>query len=212
MSSTQALSLLSPPPTSLITMLTTIVSSNYCFTAGCRVGGSLTIIITTQNYAHHRATIVNPLPPLSMIQLTGIPLWRHIWHQFSFGWLLAALPLREINLRSKIAVFRKGLLSLYKTALSVRCVSHTHVSEYHLKNESRFLNLFEDISIYTHLSNHAVRGDSAKLGSENFSAHSTTHQLGSWRANCKDRHFCGIHLLGFEFKVTAKSLFLPLTH
>ena len=56
----------------------------------------------------------------------------------------------------------------------------------HLKNESQFSNLFGDLSIYTHLSNDAERGDSAKLSSEIFSAHSTTHQLGSWSANCKD--------------------------
>ena len=65
--------------------------------------------------------------------LTVIPLEAHMWARFLIGLLLAALPLREINLRSKTAVFWKALLLLYKTALSVRCVSHTHVSEYHLK-------------------------------------------------------------------------------
>ena len=42
------------------------------------------------------------------------------------GELLAALPLREFNLRSKVVVFWKALLVLYVTALSVRHLSPKH--------------------------------------------------------------------------------------
>ena len=62
----------------------------------------------------------------------------HQCPKFLIGELLAALPLWEINLRSKVAVFWKALLSLYMTALSVRYLSHTPLSESHLKNESKW--------------------------------------------------------------------------
>jgi len=45
----------------------------------------------------------------------------------------ATVPLWEINLRSKMAVFWKALFLLNMTALSVRYLSHTPVSKYHLK-------------------------------------------------------------------------------
>ena len=53
------------------------------------------------------------------------------------GELLAALPLREINLRSKVAVFWKALLVLTVTALSVRHLSPRPGGAPHLKNVSQ---------------------------------------------------------------------------
>ena len=50
------------------------------------------------------------------------------------GELLATLPLREFNLRSKVAVFWKALLMLYVTALSVRHLSPKPGGAPHLKN------------------------------------------------------------------------------
>jgi len=62
--------------------------------------------------------------------------WSARADHFSIGQLLATVPLWEINLRSKVAVFWKALLLLYMTALPVRYLSHTPVRESHLKNES----------------------------------------------------------------------------
>ena len=49
----------------------------------------------------------------------------HQCPKFFIGKLLAALPLWEINLRSKVVVFWKALLVLTMTALSVRHLSPT---------------------------------------------------------------------------------------
>ena len=73
--------------------------------------------------------------------LTGLQVWSAISDHFSIGQLLATVPLQEINLRSKVAVFWKALLLLYMTALSVRYLSHTPVSESHLKNECQMVSL-----------------------------------------------------------------------
>ena len=70
--------------------------------------------------------------------LTGLQVWSARADHFSIGQLLATVPLWEINLRSKVAVIWKALLVLYMTALSVRHLSHTPVSESHLKNESKW--------------------------------------------------------------------------
>ena len=51
--------------------------------------------------------------------------------------LLAALPLWEINLRSKVVVFWKDLLVLTMTALSVRHLSPKPGGAPHLKNVSQ---------------------------------------------------------------------------
>ena len=56
---------------------------------------------------------------------------------FSIGKLLAALPLWEINLRSKVVVFWKALLVLTMTALSVRHLSPKPGGAPHLKNVSQ---------------------------------------------------------------------------
>ena len=93
--------------------------------------------------------------------LTGLQVWCQIWHHFSNGQLLATVPLQEINLRSKVAVIWKALLVLYMTALSVRHLSHTPVSESHLKNESKwYLWLLKSLN-YCHLVDHAAHGDLA---------------------------------------------------
>ena len=75
---------------------------------------------------------------IPLVLLTGLQVWCHIWHHFWLGQLLATVPLWGINLRSKVAVFWKALLLLYMTALSVRYLSHTPMSESHLKNESKW--------------------------------------------------------------------------
>jgi hypothetical protein len=72
------------------------------------------------------------------VLLTGLQVWVALADHFSIGQLLATVPLWEINLRSKVAVFWKALLLLYMTALPVRYLSHTPVSESHLKNESKW--------------------------------------------------------------------------
>ena len=72
------------------------------------------------------------------MELTGLQVWAALADHFSIGQLLATVPLWEINLRSKVAVFWKALLLLNMTALSVRYLSHTPVSEYHLKNKSEW--------------------------------------------------------------------------
>ena len=70
--------------------------------------------------------------------LTGLQVWALARAQFPIGQLLATVPQQGINLRSKVAVFWKALLMLYMTALSVRYLSHPPVSEFHLKNESKW--------------------------------------------------------------------------
>ena len=99
--------------------------------------------------------------------LTGLQVWAALADHFSIGQLLATVPLWEINLRSKVAVFWKALLLLYMTALSVRYISHTLVSEYHLKNESQWYLCTSSLSIYSHLVDHAVHGNLAPKGAEN---------------------------------------------
>ena len=93
--------------------------------------------------------------------LTGLQVWAALADHFSIGQLLATVTLWEINLRSKVVVFWKALLLLYMTALPVRYLSHTPVSEYHLKNESKWYLWLADLSIYSHLADHAAYGDLA---------------------------------------------------
>ena len=78
---------------------------------------------------------------LVKMYLTGLQVWALARAQFPIGQLLATVPLRVINLRSKVAVFWKALLMLYMTTLSVRYLSHTPVSESHLKNECQMVSL-----------------------------------------------------------------------
>ena len=93
--------------------------------------------------------------------LTALQVPAHIWAGLLIGQLLATVPLWEINLRSKVAVIWKALLVLYMTALSVRHLSHTPVSESHLKNESKwYLWLLKSLN-YCHLVDHAAHGDLA---------------------------------------------------
>ena len=66
-----------------------------------------------------------------------------------------------------MAVFWKALLSLYMTALPVRYLSHTPVSESHLKNESKWYLCSSSLSIYSHLVGHAAHGDLAPKRAEN---------------------------------------------
>ena len=61
----------------------------------------------------------------------------HQRHKIFIGELLAALPLWEINLRSKVVVFWKALLVLTVTALSVRHLSPKPGGPPHLKNVSQ---------------------------------------------------------------------------
>ena len=63
------------------------------------------------------------------------------------GELLAALPLWEINLRSKVVVFWKALLLLAMTALSVRHLSPKSGRAPHLKNVSQIPIFFGYISL-----------------------------------------------------------------
>ena len=93
--------------------------------------------------------------------LTGLQVWALARAQFPIGQLLATVPLRGINLRSKVAVFWKALLMLYMTALSVRYLSHTPVSDYPLKNESKWYLFTAGLSVYSHLVDHAAHGDLA---------------------------------------------------
>ena len=99
--------------------------------------------------------------------LTGLQVWALARAQFLIGQLLATIPLWEINLRSKVAVFWKALLLLYMTALPVRYLSHTPVSEFHLKNESKWYLCSSSLSIYSHLVGHAAHGDLAPKRAEN---------------------------------------------
>ena len=99
--------------------------------------------------------------------LTGLQVPAHIWARLLIGLLLATVPLWEINLRSKVVVFWKALLLLYMTALPVRYLSHTPVSEYHLKNESKWYLWLADLSIYSHLADHAAYGDLAPNRAKN---------------------------------------------
>ena len=99
--------------------------------------------------------------------LTGLQVWAALADHFSIGQLLATVPLWEINLRSKVTVFWKALLLLNMTALSVRYLSHTLVSEYHLKNESQWYLCTSSLSIYSHLVDHAAHGDLAPKRAEN---------------------------------------------
>ena len=66
-----------------------------------------------------------------------------------------------------MAVFWKALLSLYMTALSVRYLSHTPMSEYHLKNESKWYLFTAGLSVYSHLVDHAAHGNLAPKQAEN---------------------------------------------
>ena len=93
--------------------------------------------------------------------LTGLQVPAHIWARLLIGQLLATVPLRGINLRSKVAVFWKALLVLYMTTLSVRYLSHTPVSKSHLKNESKWYLCTSSLSIHSHLVDHAAHGDLA---------------------------------------------------
>ena len=93
--------------------------------------------------------------------LTGLQVWAALADHFSIGQLLATVPLWEINLRSKVAVFWKALLLLYMTALPVRYLSHTPVRESHLKNESKWYLCTSSLSIHSHLVEHAAHGDLA---------------------------------------------------
>ena len=61
----------------------------------------------------------------------------HQCPKFFIGKLLAALPLWEINLRSKVVVFWKALLVLTMTALSVRHLSPRPGGAPHSKNVSQ---------------------------------------------------------------------------
>ena len=99
--------------------------------------------------------------------LTVLQVWSARADHFSIGQLLATVPLWGINLRSKVAVFWKALLLLYMTALSVRYLSHTPVSESHLKNESKWYLFTAGLSFYSHLVDHAAHGDLAPKQAEN---------------------------------------------